>query len=148
MQYIVLIIHCIMPLKNSRPCKQLGLPCEELWALGGLGVLGDGVVVDELAAGLVQRRDEASLALESAVHHVVVLALHVQDRLHVLLRVLMAVWRCYAVLCVAHLRFTSVRDGIRIWAHLKFGNALSLSYSRQIAESNNSYITTERIRIL
>ena len=78
------------PTRRNRT-RQAGLPHspgEELRALGGLGVLGDGVVVDELAARLVQRRDEAGLALEGAVHHVVVLTLHVQDCLHVLFGVL------------------------------------------------------------
>ena len=62
------------------PSAFSGLPGEQLWALGGLGILGDGVVVDELAARLVERGDEAGLALEGPVHHVVVLALHVQYR--------------------------------------------------------------------
>ena len=57
---------------------------EELGALGGrVGRLGDGVVVDELAAGLVEGRDESAVVVEGREHERVVLLVDLEDRGHV-----------------------------------------------------------------
>lgn len=51
-------------------------------------MLGDAVVVDEAAARLVQRRHEAGVVVEGGEDQGVVLAVHLQDGLHIHLGVL------------------------------------------------------------